>query len=389
MLAGRPSPLDVPAALPSDALTSPGAVSPADGSGSGSGKKKKKSTKGDKRPSSAPRPVDLPLLGPRDRALQVELFKLAEGMGVRTPPPPPAPLLPVPAAPSASDDKPKTGSMKSPSSLSTRSGAGSRAAAAKPLAPTMFSIAQVGHVKPAECTCATRTIASSTAAREASFGLSAAMSYAPQKCAVHKQFESEPSRVQQPLFQSWTVTAAQTRLSAHITSSVEDVVAEGPRTVTSRLDLHAMIERYTEALEKLHPWGMEVCEVFSRRAALFLALGMHDAAIEDCIACLEIDDTYSAGRFQLGLALFGVNRFEDAHRVFAEGLRQCPGNSSMRRGVEACSHELQKLCVLDPTPLTPASASPAAAAAAKHASAQPLPAVRAGGGTQPPRPARV
>ena len=51
-----------------------------------------------------------------------------------------------------------------------------------------------------------------------------------------------------------------------------------------------------QVLEKFYPWSPDIVEVFSRRGALFYALGMYDACIEDCLACLDLDPLYSAVR---------------------------------------------------------------------------------------------
>jgi hypothetical protein len=64
-------------------------------------------------------------------------------------------------------------------------------------------------------------------------------------------------------------------------------------TVITRARAHELVEAYTEVLEKSGPvLAPELAEAFSRRAAVFSALGRHAEAMQDAVCCLRLDAAY-------------------------------------------------------------------------------------------------
>lgn len=61
---------------------------------------------------------------------------------------------------------------------------------------------------------------------------------------------------------------------------------------------------FLQVLEKYYPWGPDMAEIFSRRAALFRAMGMFEATISDARAAVELDPNYSAVRLIVARCLF-------------------------------------------------------------------------------------
>lgn len=120
-------------------------------------KKKKKGKKGFSAPVARVE-VDLNALPPRERAMQVDMLKLAECMGLREPPPPPPHATadaqaPLPEAGAESD----AGSKSSKKKGKGKKGKGKKGAKAKapgPPAPNAFSLsAMITHVDLPEVRC--------------------------------------------------------------------------------------------------------------------------------------------------------------------------------------------------------------------------------------------
>ncbi|KAJ1479197.1 hypothetical protein T484DRAFT_1628945 [Baffinella frigidus] len=81
-------------------------------------------------------------------------------------------------------------------------------------------------------------------------------------------------------------------------------------------DFQQAAVHYTEAIllvDKDHT-------VFSNRAACFLKLGQADKALKDCDACLALSPKFVKAVFRRGVALLGLERFEEAAKAFAATL---------------------------------------------------------------------
>jgi hypothetical protein len=235
--------------------------------GTPSGKPKKKGKMGKKSSGKPvpPRVIDLDAMPPRERAIQVEILQLAEAMGIRSPPPKPEPpklgeIGTAPHEPESPARPASTGSKgKKKKKVKEKTKEKVKDTGPKLPAPTMFSLSQWPHRDIPVCVCGTSSVQTGMLSEADAIAMmfGKAAKYKPQNCPVHKRYVTVPGRVHGPSFESdWTSTAAASRVSGQITSSLEDMTQHVSQTVMDRLDLHAMIERYTEV--RCHT-AMPVC----------------------------------------------------------------------------------------------------------------------------------
>ena len=133
---------------------------------------------------------------------------------------------------------------------------------------------QVPHVDIPECTCADGIIA--RASDPSLYAQGSAPAYKPTTCPVHGHFTAKPDRIRQPFVSEWAAEAAAARIDAHVTASVADATRMVSNTTMSRLEIHALIEKYTEVLCML---CARCCASICGRFALVL--------ISVAVACLH------------------------------------------------------------------------------------------------------
>jgi stress-induced-phosphoprotein 1 len=73
---------------------------------------------------------------------------------------------------------------------------------------------------------------------------------------------------------------------------------------------------------------------FSNRSAAYAAIGQYDKALEDAQSCVALEPSWAKGYSRLGLALFNLNRLDEAKDAYEKGLGVDPNNASLLEGLE-------------------------------------------------------
>jgi hypothetical protein len=240
------------------------------GAGSaGSGKKKTKKKKKGKGKKGAAEPtaftINWDAMSPAQRAAQEELLALGADLGLRSPPPKPGPAK--------GGKKGKKG--KKDKKVAAASAAAAAAAPPPPPAPTLYTLVQEchPHAELPLCTCSHQLLPGKR--RTLLPELDQAV------CAVHGYYLTRPDRVKAREESQWMAAALARRVDMRFTAPGSDMHPGVEPSVLSRSQAYALIEAYTEALEKLGPEaGAELAELHCRRAAVFAALGRSLEALQ-------------------------------------------------------------------------------------------------------------
>jgi len=76
--------------------------------------------------------------------------------------------------------------------------------------------------------------------------------------------------------------------------------------------------------------------LYSNRSAAYLKLMDYDNAIADGVKCVELDSKWGKGYFRHASALQGIGRYEEAVKIFAQGLAQDPADRTLLEGLQQC-----------------------------------------------------
>ncbi|CAM9439347.1 unnamed protein product [Pylaiella littoralis] len=95
-------------------------------------------------------------------------------------------------------------------------------------------------------------------------------------------------------------------------------------------DFQDAIASYTKAID-LDPSNHVF---YSNRSAAHLSNGNAAKALEDAELCIKANDTWAKGFTRKGAALHKLKRYDDAADAYEEGLKTCPGDAALGRGLE-------------------------------------------------------
>lgn len=109
----------------------------------------------------------------------------------------------------------------------------------------------------------------------------------------------------------------------------EALKAEGNECLKSK-DFDGAIAKYTEAI------ALDASNrvYFSNRSAAYLSKGDAAAALADAEEVIRLDPTWAKGHSRKGAALHSLKRWDDACLAYEKGLKACPGDASLQRGLE-------------------------------------------------------
>lgn len=81
--------------------------------------------------------------------------------------------------------------------------------------------------------------------------------------------------------------------------------------------------------------------LYSNRSAAYCSAKNYLKALEDADQCISIDSSWSKGYSRKGAALFGLERFDEAKRVYEKGIQLDPNNSQLKKGLSDVISELE------------------------------------------------
>lgn len=81
--------------------------------------------------------------------------------------------------------------------------------------------------------------------------------------------------------------------------------------------------------------------LYSNRSAAYCSIKNYFKALEDADQCISIDSSWSKGYSRKGAALFGLERFDEAKRVYENGIQLDPDNSQLKKGLSDVISELK------------------------------------------------
>lgn len=73
---------------------------------------------------------------------------------------------------------------------------------------------------------------------------------------------------------------------------------------------------------------------FSNRSAAYLSKKFHDSALKDAEQAITLRPEWNKGYARKGASLHGANKYEEAIAAYEEGLKVCPGDSMIQRGLD-------------------------------------------------------
>jgi len=74
---------------------------------------------------------------------------------------------------------------------------------------------------------------------------------------------------------------------------------------------------------------------YSNRSAAYLKNGQHEEALKDAEACIKLDPKFVKGYSRKGTALVAMKQFDDAILAYKAGLKECPDDESLTKGLAA------------------------------------------------------
>jgi stress-induced-phosphoprotein 1 len=97
------------------------------------------------------------------------------------------------------------------------------------------------------------------------------------------------------------------------------------------------ITYYTQAIAKGQD-GMYQC--YSNRSAAHLKKGDFASALEDAGKCITIKPTFHKGHIRRVAVYHQMEDYEDAVEAYREGLKHCPDDKTLRRGLKVVLKKL-------------------------------------------------
>lgn len=73
---------------------------------------------------------------------------------------------------------------------------------------------------------------------------------------------------------------------------------------------------------------------FSNRSAAYLSKNYHDSALKDAEQAIALRPEWNKGYARKGASLHGANKYDESIAAYEEGLKVCPGDSMIQRGLD-------------------------------------------------------
>ena len=99
------------------------------------------------------------------------------------------------------------------------------------------------------------------------------------------------------------------------------------------------ITYYTQAITK-DPDGLYQC--YSNRSAAYLKKGDLVLALEDAGKCISIKPSFHKGHIRRVAVYHTTEDYEDAVEAYKEGLRHCPNDKTLQRGLKEALKMLRR-----------------------------------------------
>lgn len=122
----------------------------------------------------------------------------------------------------------------------------------------------------------------------------------------------------------------------------DELKAEGNRLILAK-DYAGAIDAYTKAIDLAKDNAL----YYGNRAAAFSQNGEHQKAVDDAKHAVEIDPSYSKGYSRMGLAYFGLEKYQDAVDAYEKGLALDPENKMMKSALETARSKVDAAPVSD------------------------------------------
>lgn len=101
-------------------------------------------------------------------------------------------------------------------------------------------------------------------------------------------------------------------------------------------DAAAAVEHFGRAIDLLPTNHL----VYSNRSAAYVRLGDYEKALEDAEETVRLSEAWGKGWGRKGLALFHLNRFDEAVEAYREGLKVDPENEVLKNGLAAAEKKI-------------------------------------------------
>jgi len=72
---------------------------------------------------------------------------------------------------------------------------------------------------------------------------------------------------------------------------------------------------------------------YSNRSATYMKLDKYEEAYQDGLKCIEVKPDWGKGYSRAGCALFSMGRYQEAQKIYQEGLKRDPLNSELKSGL--------------------------------------------------------